>query len=154
MINQIKDIDMKQNMFYKHVSSWINSYYNADALEWLHRFINNSNQPQEVKKRLHMEVDRKIASLTNMPFFCEYDDMQLLMDNSLTDRQHPQIFTTRYAAMGKVIELRMLGYDARLLEGNSFYRIQLVQSQPINFQQAPADLITRAAIRRPLKMTA
>lgn len=121
--------DMEKNMFYNHVSSWIDSYYNAEALEWLRRFINNSAQPQEMKDRLHREVDRKLASLTNMPFFGKYDDMQLLMD----EHCHPQIFTTRYAAMSKVAQLRIMGYDARLLEGNAFYRIQLVQSAPVNF---------------------
>lgn len=121
--------DMEKNMFYNHVSSWIDSYYNAEALEWLRRFINNSAQPLEMKDRLQREVDRKIASLTNMPFFGSYDDMKLLMD----EHCHPQIFTTRYAAMSKVAQLRIMGYDARLLEGNSFFRIQLVQSAPVNF---------------------
>lgn len=141
-------------MFYKHVSSWINSYYNAEALEWLHRFINNSNQAAELKERLHREVDRKIASLTNMPFFCEYDGMQLLMDLELTDREHPQIFTTRYVAMSKLIELRKLGYDARLVEGRAFYRIQLVQPAPINILQAKADVLTDNAYAGQLRMSA
>lgn len=116
-------------MFYNHVSSWIDSYYNAEALEWLRRFICNSSQPQEVIDRLQREVDRKMASLTNMPFFGACDGMQLLMD----EHCHPQVFTTRYAAMSKVAQLRIMGYDARLLEGNAFYRIQLVQSAPVNF---------------------
>ncbi|MCB0699850.1 MAG: hypothetical protein KDC11_08370 [Chitinophagaceae bacterium] len=119
---------MKQNMFYKHVSSWIDSYYNADAFEWLRRFIDNSSQPGEVKDRLQREVNRKVASLTDMPFFGTHDGMQLLMD----DHCHPQIFTTRYAAMNKMVQLRLKGYDARLLEGGSFFRIQLVQPAPIN----------------------
>ncbi|MCB9047228.1 MAG: hypothetical protein H6550_13930 [Chitinophagales bacterium] len=120
---------MEKNMFYRHVSSWIESYYNADALEWLRRFINNSTQPVEMKDRLQREVDRKVAALNNTPFFGKYDDMQLLMD----EHCHPQIFTTRYAAMSKIVQLRATGYDARLLEGNAFYRIQLVQSAPITF---------------------
>ena len=118
---------MEKNMFYHHVSNWINSYYNADALEWLRRFITNSQQSYEIKDRLHREVDRKLASLRNMPFFGMYDDMQVLMD----DNCHPQIYTTRYAAMSKVTELRLMGYDVRLLEGNVFFKIQLVQSAPI-----------------------
>ncbi len=119
---------MEQNFFYRHVSKWIRSYYNADALEWLHRFINNSNEPAEVKVRLHREVDRKIASLRNMPYFSLHDDMQLLMDKE----GYPMIFTTRYAAMNKLAELTVMGYDVRLLEGNAFYRIQLIQPAPIN----------------------
>lgn len=122
-------IDMEKNMFYKHVSSWIESYYNAEALEWLRRFISNSNQAQELKERLFREVDRKIAALTNMPFWGEYDGMQLLMD----EHCHPQIFTTRYKTMSKVAQLRLMGYDARLLEGGVFFRIQLVQPAPVNF---------------------
>lgn len=145
---------MEQTMFYKHVSSWIDSYYNAEALEWLHRFVNNSTQPHEMKERLHMEIDRKIAALTNMPFFCKYDDMQLLMDDTLEDRTHPRIFTTRYAAMTKIIELRLMGYDVRLLEGNVFYRIQLVQPAPINFQHEVDALTMGTTFNRPLKLSA
>lgn len=141
---------MEKNMFYNHVSSWIESYYNAEALEWLRRFINNSDQAYEIKNRLEREVDRKIASLTNMPFFGKYDDMQLLMD----ERCHPQIFTTRYAAMSKVAQLRIMGYDARLLEGGVFFRIQLVQPAPINFISPVNELRQDAAMPGVLKMTA
>ncbi len=141
---------MKKNMFYHHVSSWIDSYYNADALEWLRRFINNSTQPAEMKNRLQREVDRKIASLTNMPFFARYDDMELLMD----EHCHPQIFTTRYAAMSKVVQLQVLGYDARLLEGNAFYRIQLVQSAPVNFLRLTHDANSNNVSAHGLKMSA
>lgn len=135
---------MEQTMFYKHVSSWIDSYYNAEALEWLHRFVNNSPQEGEIKERLHMEIDRKIASLTDAPFFCKYDGMEMLMDETLKENQHPKVFTTRYAALNKVIELRTKGYDARLVEGNAFYRIQLVQPAPIDIRQ-PADELTMDA---------
>lgn len=135
---------MEQNMFYRHVSSWIDSYYNADALEWLHRFVTNSPQQEEIKERLHLEIDRKIASLTNTPFFGKYDDMQLLMDGSSNGQEHPLVFTTRYAAMNKVIELRLMGYDVRLLEGNSFFRIQLIQQAPINFRHEVDELTSFA----------
>lgn len=120
---------MEKNMFYNHVSSWIDSYYKPEALEWLRKFINNSHQPQEMKDRLNREVDRKIASLTAMPFFSNYEGMQLLMD----EHCHPQVFTTRYQAMSKVSQLRIMGYDARLLEGNTFYRIQLATTLPTQF---------------------
>lgn len=132
---------MENNMFYDHVSSWIDSYYNADALIWLRRFIDNSAQPYEVKDRLHREVDRKMASLTNMPYFSKYDDMQLLMD----ERCHPQIFTTRYAAMNRIVQLRRQGYDVRLLEGGVFYRIQLVQPAPINVVPLTAEGVRLSA---------
>lgn len=132
---------MEKNMFYQHVSSWIDSYYNADALQWLRRFINNSQQPEPVKERLHREVDRKMASLTNMPFFGKYDDMQVLMDKHC----HPVIFTTRYAATNKVVQLRVMGYDVRLLEGNAFYRIQLVQPAPISSLSIETELLRMSA---------
>lgn len=141
---------MEKNMFYHHVSSWIDSYYNADALEWLRRFINNSMQPVEMKERLHREVDRKMASLSNMPFFGKYDDMQLLMD----EHCHPQIYTTRYAAMSKIVQLRVMGYDARLLEGNAFYRIQLVQSAPVNFLRLTHEKADDSAHAHGLRMSA
>lgn len=145
---------MEKSMFYKHVSGWIDSYYNAEALEWLHRFVNNSTQPVDVKERLHMEIDRKIASLTNAPFFCKHDGMKLLMDQDLNDQEHPQIFTTRYAAMSKVIELRLMGYDVRLLEGNTFYRIQLIQPAPIHFQHEVDELTAATSFVQPLRLSA
>lgn len=122
---------MDKNLFYNHVSSWIDSYHNAAALDWLRRFINNSHQPQEVKDRLNREVDRKIASLTGAPYFSEYEGMNLLMD----EHCRPQIFTTRYQAMSKVAQLRIMGYDARILEGNAFYRIQLATTLPVPFTE-------------------
>lgn len=122
---------MEKNMFYNHVSSWIDSYYNPAALDWLRRFINNSAQPQEVRDRLNREVDRKIASLTNQPCFSKYEGMQLLMD----EHCHPQVFTTRFSAMSKVAQLRIMGYDARVIEGNAFFRIQLVTAQPVQFTE-------------------
>lgn len=119
---------MENNPFYTHVSSWIESYFNPDALTWLRRFIDNSTQGQDVKEKLNKQIDRKIASLTYSPLFSEYDGMQLLMDK----HNHPQIFTTRYAAMNKIVELRRQGYDVRLVEGGVFYRIQLFQLVPNN----------------------
>jgi hypothetical protein len=142
---------MEKTMFYHHVSGWIESYYNAEALEWLRRFVNNSNQRQEIKDSLGREIDRKIAALTDMPFFSTYDDMQLLMD----EQGHPQIFTTRYAAMSKVAQLRIMGFDARLLEGGVFFRIQLVQPAPINFISPVNELRKEGnAFAGDIKMTA
>jgi len=145
---------MEKNMFYNHVSSWIDSYYNAEALEWLRRFINNSTQPQDIRDRLQQEVNRKIASLTNMPFFGKYDDMELLMDQSLPKQDHPAIFTTRYAAMSKIAQLRQMGYDARLLEGNAFYRIQLVQPAPVNFLPPADDVRINVTFEQGMRMSA
>ena len=130
---------MINNMFYNHVSSWIASYYNADSLEWMRRFIANSNEEDEIKERLLREVDRKMASLLNMPFFTHHDGMQLLMN----EHCHPKVFTTRYAAMCEVTQLRVMGYDVRLLEGGVFFRIQLVRAAPINFVE-PAEKVARA----------
>lgn len=141
---------MEKTMFYNHVSSWIESYYNAEALEWLRRFVVNSGQRQEIKDRLEREIDRKIAALTDMPFFGAYDDMQVLMD----EHCHPQVFTTRYAATGKVAQLRIMGFDARLLEGGAFFRIQLVQPAPINFISPVNELRKEGAVAGTMKLTA
>lgn len=140
---------MEKSMFYTHVSSWIESYYNAEALEWLRRFVNNSGQGQEVKDRLQREIDRKIAALTDMPFLGLYDGMQLLMDQHC----HPHIFTTRYAANSKVTQLRIMGFDARLLEGGAFFRVQLVQPMPVNFISPVNELSKQGAFAGGMKMT-
>lgn len=112
---------MDTNEFQKHVSSWIDSYYNAEALEWLHRFINNSRQPQEVKDALNKQVDLKVALLTNAPLFDQYKGKTYLMDK----HGHPEVFTTRYAVLNKLAEVRKHGYDAELETTGTFFRIRL-----------------------------
>lgn len=108
--------------FLDTVSSWIESYTNADALIWLRAFINRSPQPEDIKKQLHLRIDRKLSQLTSKPFFGEVNGERLLMD----DNCHPVIFTTRYKAMQKVTDLYMRGYEAAIVEG-TFYKIKLVQ---------------------------
>src|ERR1700754_120022 len=104
---------MDQQKFYSHVSSWIKSYHNADALEWLRRFINSSQQPVEVKKKLHREIDLKIAVLKNKPCFAEVSGSTYLADH----HGHPKVYTTRFSAICKVAELKMRGYEAELMPG-------------------------------------
>ena len=128
-------------MFYNHVSSWIDSYYNADALDWLRRFVLGSQQPQEIKDSLLLLIEQKTAKIKEEPFFWKHDDMQLLMQGN-GKNPHPQTFTTRYAAMSKVATLRLMGYDVRLVEGSAFFRIQLVQPEPINCVKPATTIVT------------
>lgn len=93
--------------FYQHVSSWIKSYHNPDALYWLRRFINNSTEPLHIKEQLHREIDYKDAALRNQPFFCNALGQYFLVDHA----GHPRIYTTRFAAICKVAELKLKGYD-------------------------------------------
>ena len=119
---------MEQNKFYEHVSSWINSYQNLEALEWLRRFVNNSFQSQAVKEQLHREIDWKIAGLRNRPAFSEVGDSTYLVD----DMGHPRVYTTRFSAICKLAELKMKGYDAELRAGDVFYRIVLQTETPVD----------------------
>jgi hypothetical protein len=114
---------MEQNKFYEHVSSWIGSYHNPEALEWLRRFVNNSFQAQEVKEQLHREIDWKICSLRNRPCFSEVGEDLFLVD----EQGHPKVYTTRFSAICKLAELKLKGYDAELKPGSVFYRITLTQ---------------------------
>ncbi len=118
---------MESNQFYECVSGWIKSYRNPEALQWLRKFVNNSLQPQEVKEKLHCEIDWKIAGLQHQPAFAEKQGLTYLVD----DNGHPKVFTTRFSALCKVAELKMKGYEVELKPGSVFYRIQLTPA-PIN----------------------
>src|SRR5262245_61419156 len=107
---------MESNKFYMHVSSWIKSYRSAEALHWLRKFINSSLQPNEVKEKLHSEIDWKVAGLQQKPYFGRKNDEHYLID----DQGHPKVFTTRYSAVAKLAELRMYGYSVELKPGNVF----------------------------------
>jgi len=117
---------METNKFYEHVSSWINSYTNPEALEWLRRFVNNSFQSQAVKEQLHREIDWKIAGLRNRPAFGEVNGDTFLVD----EQGHPRVYTTRFSAICKLAELKMKGYEAELRPGDVFYRIALQHPRP------------------------
>lgn len=114
--------------FYEHVSSWIKSYHNPDALHWLRRFINNSSEPLDIKEQLHREIDWKVAALRQQPCFNDAQGMGYLVDDS----GHPRIYTTRFAAICKVAELKLKGYDVELQPGDVFYKIKLADPAPIN----------------------
>lgn len=128
---------MEHNMFYEQVSRWIDSYRDAGPLEWLRRFVDHSTQPTMIKERLYREIDRKVAALRNLPYFSVHDGVHYLMDK----HGHPEIFTTHYSAVNKVMELRRNGYDVRIIKGNVFSRIQLIQPAPIDVYQ-PLDALT------------
>jgi hypothetical protein len=119
---------MEQQKFYDHVSKWIKSYHNADALEWLRKFINSSQQPVHIKEKLHREIDIKIAALKNKPCFADINGDTWLVDYE----GHPRVYTTRFSAIVKLAELKMRGYNAELAPGNVFYRIRLAEPAPID----------------------
>lgn len=123
---------MESNKFYVHVSSWIKSYRNSEALFWLRKFINSSGQPREVKEKLHTEIDRKIAGLQHQPVFTQRNGLCFLADSE----GHPKVFTTRFSAVCKVAELKLSGYDAELYPGSVFYRIRITEPAPIEALRA------------------
>lgn len=119
---------MDTNKFYTHVSSWIKSYQNADALEWLRRFVNNSLQPERIKQQLHQEIDCQIAGIKSSPRFSMVNgDIYLIDDTGI-----PEIFTNKLNAVCKATELRMRGYAPELLQDGDYYRIRLIRSALIN----------------------
>lgn len=122
---------MEPNKFYEHVSNWVKSYRNADALEWLRNFIDNSLQPVEIQNKLHREIDMKVAGLRHLPCFATTasgDNERVL----LNEDGHAKVFTTRFSAICKVAELKMKGYSVELKPGDAFYRIKLTQTALID----------------------
>jgi hypothetical protein len=119
---------MTQDYYYKHVSGWIKTYRDTEALGWLRRFINNSTQPHEIKDRLHKEIDLKMAGLEQKPHFTEMNGITLLADA----HGHPEVFTTRFSALCKLTELQLKGYNVSLKPGKVFYRIKLNEQVAVN----------------------
>ena len=118
---------MEQMNFYRHVSSWISSYRDPDALEWLRRFVNSSQQPIAVKQKLQDEIDRKADHLRNRPAWTLHNGEYYLAD----DHGHPRVYTTRFSAVCKVAELKLKGYSVELKPGSAFYRIIAHQPAPV-----------------------
>ena len=108
---------MEHSLFYEHVSSWIDSYHNAEALEWLKRFVNASTQPDSIKQELLVQIDRKIATLQGWPRF---NADSLLLD----DAGHVEVFTHRYKALCKVVYLRLRGHDVHAVSSGVFYKVE------------------------------
>lgn len=118
---------MEPQTFYTHVSNWIKSYRNADGLVWIERFINNSSQPYAIKTKLLDEVEAKQAGLTGKPKFGMRNGANVLLDEEGSQK----VYTTRFSAMCKLSQLKMAGYNVELLPGQYFYRIELLEEQPI-----------------------
>lgn len=53
-------------------------------------------------------------------------------NNEILQDEHgnDKVFTTRFSAFLKALELRYKGYDVQLLQGDYFYRIELISEQP------------------------
>lgn len=113
---------MKENIFYNRVSSWIRSYRNPDALEWLRRFVENSTEPAEVKTQLYREIDYKETRLRQQPTFTA--------DNYLADdKGESRVYATRFGAVCKLAELALKGYDVELEQVGQQFKIILNQTE-------------------------
>lgn len=120
------------NTFYQHVSSWIASYQNPDSIHFLRRFVSNSNESREIKEQLFKLIDIKYAQLRGIPAFSKYKGELYLVDST----GHPRIYTTRFAAICKVAELKLIGYDVELDPGEVFYRIKVKDVTPSHIGEA------------------
>ena len=125
---------MIENKFYKHVSSWISSYRDAAAIQSLLPFIYGSKEPVEIKERLLREASRKAAFLQRRPCFESQYGTTYLVDADGS----PCLYTSRFAAICKVTELKLRGYDAALQEGSAFYKIVLQDTAPVNLESLAA----------------
>ena len=125
---------MKENMFYNRVSSWIRSYRNPDALNWLRNFVDNSTEPAEVKMQLYREINYKETRLRQMPSFtCKADGTYLADETGA-----PRVYATRFGAVCKLAELALKGYEVELLQSGTQYRITLSAPAPVNGMNAAA----------------
>lgn len=122
-----KEYSIQEDKFYMYVSSWIKSYRNPDGLHWLRKFIDNSDQSVTVKMKLHQEIYDKLAGLKQTPNFQDKGGTMYLVDSE----GQAKVFTTRFSAVCKTIELIRKGYDVEYVQGSVFYRIRLNSIQEV-----------------------
>lgn len=125
---------MKENIFYNRVSSWIRSYRNPEALEWLRRFVDNSNEPAEVKLQLYREINYKETRLRQMPGFTVNNGNTYLAD----DKGSVRVYATRFGAVCKLAELALKGFEVELEQTGTQFRITLSAPAPVNGMTAAA----------------
>jgi hypothetical protein len=126
---------MKENIFYNRVSSWIRSYRNPEALEWLRRFVDNSAEPADVKLQLYREIAYKETRLRQMPVFTESDHHTYLAD----EKGGVRIYATRFGAVCKLAELALKGFEVELeQQDNGHFRISLSAPAPAGGMNAAA----------------
>jgi len=125
---------MKENIFYNRVSSWIRSYRNPEALDWVRRFVDNSNEPVNIKEQLYREIDYKETRLRQMPGFTVWAGNTYLAD----ENGQPRVYATRFGAVCKLAELALKGYDVELEQNGTQFRITLTQPAPVNSMEAAA----------------
>lgn len=125
---------MKENMFYNRVSSWIRSYRNPEALDWLRRFVDNSTEPEAVKRQLYREIDYKETRLRQMPGFTVSNGSTYLAD----DKGEVRVYATRFSAVCKLAELALKGYEVELEQTGTQFRITLSAPAPVKGMNAAA----------------
>jgi hypothetical protein len=126
---------MKENIFYNRVSSWIRSYRNPEALEWLRRFVDNSTEPADVKLQLYREIDYKETRLRQMPSFTCNSQGTFLAD----DKGAVRVYATRFSAVCKLAELALKGFEVELeQQEDSHFRIVLSAPAPVKGMNAAA----------------
>ena len=119
---------MMEKIFVMHVSKWINAYDNVNTLEWLEKFINSSNQREEIKSMLRSMLQQRVNAIAAIPRFTKVNDDIYLMD----EYGLPGIFNKKYTAIKKVVQLKQLGFTATVMDDYNYYRIRLINSAPIN----------------------
>lgn len=113
---------MDRDIFLSTTLAWIDSYRSEEALEGLKGFIDQSQQPEEVKSSARGAIRERIAILRGEkdPTIRVGEDIFLAdIDNA------PRIFTTRFAANKKLACLIGSGMNAVLVPGQAFYRIKI-----------------------------
>lgn len=122
------DNDMVENNFFNHVSKWIASYNDTEALEWLRKFIDQSSQPEEVKVGLRIKLQKRIFSIKNSPKFTKvHEDIYLMDEYGL-----PGVFDKKFTAVKKIIQLKQLGFSATIMQDYNYYRVRLINPALIN----------------------
>lgn len=114
---------MKNYENYEEVSGWIKSINNPDSIKHIVQFIENSHVSKldaEDKAKLLKEVDVRQHELAHMPYFCPATNV-LLNTKGL-----PAHYSNKIAAIWKLAELKLRGYNVQIGGVSGLHTIQQV----------------------------
>ena len=119
---EVFETSLRNSIFQERVSSWIRSYRNPEAMDWLRKFVDNSTEPDEVKQQLYREISYKEARLRAKPAFVQDGNDVFLMNQSGKAYE----YGTRFSAVCKLAELALKGYEVELVQSGAIYKIKLL----------------------------
>jgi hypothetical protein len=109
--------------FKEHVTRWIVDSRDTEMLLHIEKFIDNSKQPDEIKRELLFKIQYKRCALNKVPCFVKTTLGVFLA----SDDGSPRVFSSRLEAVLKMAALKFVGIDVEVEPHYGFAYIKLKQ---------------------------